>query len=415
MMDAEYSLGDKIAIFIAAALAWSHDAVGLTIINFLATPIMQEFNVGTDAMGFIFSAQYVATVFGAVLFGELADRFGRKNALFYSILWDAILTAVSALAPNYTVLAILRILSGMGVSWGIGFALLSEAYSPKHRGFFGGLIHATFIIGYIISAATVSILYPLYGWRPCFLVALYPLPIIAILVFFLPESRVWQRYKELEEIGEVEEGVRIGELFKGKLLKLTILSSIIFWSAELAYHATVDWAPTLLVRLFNFTVSKSSATVLTISLGVLIFLPIVGLLSDYIGRRRAFSFSALIGIVGTIGLAYYTLATFNQDLALISLYILPLGFGSHALYGIWSSEMFPTKVRATATSFVFSVARGFSIGGLIVGILTPIIGLVSSMVLFGLLGFSLMISLCWFLPETMGKVIDVEKELRELT
>jgi len=412
-MDNEYSLGDKIAIFVAAALAWSHDAVGLTIINFLATPIMDEFKVGTGALGFIFSAQYIATVFGAILFGELADRFGRKNALFYSILWDAILTAASALAPNYTILAILRILSGMGVSWGIGFAILSEAYSPRHRGFFGGLIHATFIIGYIISAATVSLIYPIYGWRPCFLIALYPIPIIALLVYFLPESKVWQKYKELEELGEVSEGIRIGELFKGRLLLLTLLSSIIFWSAELAYHATVDWAPTLLQDLFGFTVSEASTIVLTISLGVLIFLPVVGLLSDYIGRRRAFSLSALIGIIGTIGLGYYTLMMFNQDMALLSLYILPLGFGSHALYGVWSSEIFPTKVRATATSFVFSVARGFSIGGLIVGMLAPIIGLVSSMVLFGLVGFLLMITLCWFLPETKGKVIDVKSELEE--
>jgi len=66
-MDDEYSLGDKIAIFVAAALAWSHDAVGLTIINFLANPIMEEFKVGTEALGFIFSAQYIATVFGAIL------------------------------------------------------------------------------------------------------------------------------------------------------------------------------------------------------------------------------------------------------------------------------------------------------------------------------------------------------------
>lgn len=409
-MSESYSIGDKAAIFIAAALAWSHDAVGLTIINFLATPIMNEFHVGTEALGFIFSAQYIATVFGAILFGELADRFGRKNALFYSILWDAILTAASALAPNYTILAILRIISGMGVSWGIGFALLSEVYSPRFRGFFGGLVHATFILGYIISAATVSLVYPIYGWRPCFLIALYPLPVIAFLVYLMPESRVWQKYKELEELGEVKEEIRVKELFKGNLLKLTLLSSIIFWSAELAYHATVDWAPTLLVQLFNFKVNEASNLVLMISAGVLFFLPFVGLLSDFIGRRTAFALSALIGIAGTLGLGYYTLVTFNQPLAIISLYILPLGFGSHALYGVWSSEMFPTKVRATATSFVFSIARGLSIGGLIVGVLAPIIGISEAMVIFGLIGFVLMTTLCWFLPETKGKIIDVSSE-----
>lgn len=61
---------------------------------------MNEFNVGRDAIGFIFSAQYVTTVLGTILFGEIANHFGRKIALFYSVLWDALLTALTALAPN---------------------------------------------------------------------------------------------------------------------------------------------------------------------------------------------------------------------------------------------------------------------------------------------------------------------------
>jgi MFS family permease len=403
---------DKSLIFLAAVIAWSHDAVGLTITNFLAVPIMDEFGVGKGAIGFIFSAQYIATVFGAILFGELADRFGRKRALIYSVIWDAAFTALTALSPNYITLALLRILSGMGVSWGIGFAILSEVYSPRFRGFFGGLIHATFIIGYIISAATVSILFPLYGWRVCYLIGLYSIPIVLILGLFMPESRVWIKYKELEEAGEITApSVRIRELFSGRLFKLTILCSLLFWGSEFAYHVVVDWAPTLVIELFGFDVGGASKLLLLISGVVLPFLPFIGLISDFIGRKLSFIASASIGMIGVLLFGYYTIISFNEPMALNLLYIIPLGFGAHALYGVWSSEIFPTKVRATATSLVFSVARGFSLGGLLVGVVSRYIGLVNAMVYFGIFGFFLMVILPIFLPETKGKVISIEEEL----
>ena len=213
----------KVAVFLAAVIAWSHDAVGLTITNFLATPIMEEFGVGKDAMGFVFSAQYVATIFGAILFGQMADRLGRRLALVISVVWDAVLTALTALANSFLMLAVLRILSGLGVSWGIGYALLSEELSYKRRGLYGGLLHATFIIGYIVSAIATKVIYPLYGWRLVYLIALYPIPIIILLAKVLPESQVWEEYKSLEEKGDVSiDRKDISVLLKGKLLKITV-------------------------------------------------------------------------------------------------------------------------------------------------------------------------------------------------
>ena len=152
-----YSRKEKVLVFIACALGWAFDAVGLTLINFVAPEIMATWAVDEAAVGFVFSAQYVATVPGAILFGNLAARYGRKNFLLFSVLWDAILTSLTAIAPSFEVLAILRILSGMGVSWGIAYALLGEVFSPKRRGFFGGLMHAMFLFGYILSAIAAII------------------------------------------------------------------------------------------------------------------------------------------------------------------------------------------------------------------------------------------------------------------
>ena len=405
-VESSFSTLDKALIFVAAMIGWSHDAVGLTITNFVAKPIMAEFGVGKDALGFVFSAQFIATVPGALLFGYLADKIGRKTALIYSVLWDSILTALTYFAPSFEILALLRILSGMGVSWGIGYALLSETYSPKHRGLFGGLVHATFIIGYVISAASVSILYPIYGWRLPYLIALYPLPIILILSKFLPESKLWIKYKELEEAEVSIDESMLSELFGPEIITYTILASLLFWGSEFAYHAWVDWAPTLLNELYGFDIDIASEIVLLISGFVILFLPFIGLLSDYIGRRKAFLLSASIGFIGTLLYGYFLFVKGDVETSYYLIYIIPLGFGAHSLYGIWSSELFPTKIRATATSFTFSVARGLSLGGFLVGYFSKYIGLEGAMFTFGLIGFILMVSIPLLLPETKGKILD---------
>ncbi len=403
MGDAElkFTQFEKLIVLIAAAIGWSHDAVGLTILNFLAEPIMKEFNVGTLEIGFVFSAQYIFCIFGAMLFGELGDRFGRKNALILSILWVVIFSVLSAFAPNFWTLAALRLISGMGVTWGLAFTYMSEFYSPKRRGLFGGLIHATFVFGFILSALSVSLIYPVYGWRACFFIVLYPIPFLILFTKYLPESRIWEKHS----MG-AEKSLRLKEIVGNKTyLKLLILATFLFWLAEFAYHTIVDWSPTFIIREFGYRPEEASMIVLRISLVALIVLPFVGFVSDYIGRRVSFAASALVGLIGCILLGYFTLVNYNQNLALLSLFIIPIGFGSHALFGVWSSEMFPTNVRATATSIIFSIARGLSVGGLVVGYVATFSSLVYGMLLGGI-AFLLMCLMPWLLPETKGRKLD---------
>ncbi len=402
----EYSRNEKLLVFIACALGWAFDAVGLTLINFVATDLMAEFGQSFDAIGFVFSAQYVATVPGAILFGNLADKYGRKNLLLFSVLWDAILTSATAFAPNFAVLAVLRILSGMGVSWGIAYALLGEVFSPKRRGLFGGLMHSMFLLGYIISAVAALTISPAFGWRPTFLVTLLVIPLILILYVKLPESQLWQKVtKEEDEMG-VPLRTGIAEVFREGYGKLLVLSVVLFWSAEFAYHAIVDWGPTFLEIELSYSSTEASTIILLISLVAMLILPAFGLLSDKVGRRVSFILSAIVGLIATIFLGIFAIILPNNTLAVASLFIIPAGFGSHALFGVWASEMFPTKSRAAATSVIFSLARGLSFGGWFVGILAVAVGLSMGMML-AIIGFVLMVFLPFTLPETAGR--DFEK------
>jgi MFS family permease len=410
MAEVTYTRAAKIMVFTACALGWAFDAVGLTLINFLTDDLMNAFSVTEAQIGFVFSAQYVATVPGAILFGNLADRYGRKNLLLFSVLWDAILTALTAVAPSFEVLAILRILSGMGVSWGIAYALLSEVFAPKRRGLFGGLVHAMFLVGYVVSAVAALIISPIYGWRATFLVTLLVIPLILILYAAMPESDLWNRLTQEEREMGVPLRTGIQQVFNAGLGKLLVLATVLFWAAEFAYHAIVDWGPHFLQSELAYSSASATTTILLISLVAMLILPFFGFLSDKIGRRITFVISAIIGLIATIFLGIFSIVIPVRDLAVLALFIIPAGFGSHALFGVWSSEMFPTESRAAATSVIFSLARGLSFGGWFVGILATMVGLSMGMML-AIIGFVLMVFLPFTLPETAGKDLShVEEE-----
>ena len=383
----------KIPVLIAGVIGWAHDGFALVLVSLLATTISAAYGVDKVAIGFVFSAQYVMTVFGAAFFGELADRFGRKNILLLSVLWDSIFTSLSAFAPNFIIFAILRLISGLGVSWGISFSLLSETFSSEKRGMAGGLVHATFVAGYI-GAVIVALLFGnadpislgpfvLEGWRICFLSALFPVPFLIYLEFTLDESQVWSDYKEATQLGdEVKpEKIRTFDILKGKWLKYTFLLTLLFWLSEFAYHTLADWAPTYFEYLFVYELQNAGGNVdsagtlaMVVMLGVMVIaafaLFTTGWLSDRIGRRNAFIGCSIIGLIGAsiFFASNFLIVPVVTPLIVIGCLVLTVSFGMHGVFGVWSSEVFPTRIRATATSLVFSVARGLAWGAFFVGI-----------------------------------------------
>ncbi|MBD3211804.1 MAG: MFS transporter, partial [Candidatus Lokiarchaeota archaeon] len=365
-----------LVIILAASIAWMHDGYSLVLISTLSTELQAYFvGVTTAQIGLVISLQFVFTVPGAILFGEIGDRFGRKKALLISIAWDSIFSSMTALVPPnmFWLFAVLRLMSGLGVSWGISFSLISEYFKPKRRGAVGGLVHSTFVFGYV-AALLVSLLIGPYGWQWCFVTALFPIPFLLLFWFYLPESAVWSEYDRITKESGEKQKLRIRELFSKKWAKLTILLIILFWFAETAYHALVDHAPEFFQYLFAIAGAANPKTssllfmlvVMVIAAGGLFFF---GFLSDYIGRKRAFGLDNLIGITGGIFFVIFTLLIYNQTLILVSAIVITLGFGLHGIFGVWSSELYDTELRASANSIIFSIARGLSFGAFFVGLI----------------------------------------------
>ncbi len=451
---AETASTNKLPVLIAGVIGWAHDGFALVLVSLLATTIAAEFAVSKAELGLVFSLQYVMTVFGAAFFGYMADKFGRKQVLLISVLWDSIFTALSAFAPTFLIFAILRLISGLGVSWGISFSLLSETFSSDKRGKAGGLVHGTFVVGYI-AAVIVTLIFGdmapitlgplvLEGWRICFLSALFPIPFLIYLEYRLDESQVWVEQKEIldrstSEIDLVEEKTTgISDILRSQWLKFMVLLTVLFWLSEFAYHALADWAPTYFEYMFIHELQQSGGNVdsaqtlaRVLMLGIMVVagfaLYLTGWASDSIGRKRAFFYSCVIGLVGVVFFVTFNFVTYIFPLIIVGCLVLTFSFGMHGVFGVWSAEVFPTRFRATATSFIFSVARALALGAFIIGLITdalePTVGSglpIEERVLLDPLGFAQALAvgmtLCVFayvamffvlrlIPETRGKDI----------
>ncbi|MHA1661086.1 MAG: MFS transporter [Promethearchaeota archaeon] len=363
-------------VILAAMIAWMHDGYSLVLISLLANDIKSFFGVGDAAIGLVISLQFVCTVPGAILFGELGDRFGRKKALILSIAWDAVFSSLTALVPanGFLIFAILRLISGLGVSWGISFSLISEYFTSKRRGAAGGLVHSTFVLGYV-AAIIVTLLLSKFGWQYCFLTALFPFPFLILFWFALPESEIWSEYKRLTKEQDIKQKVRVKEIFKGKWLKITLLLVLLFWLCEAAYHMLVDFAPVFFEYLFSYEgAANPSSSALIYMLGLMVIAACVlisfGALSDYIGRKKAFFLNNIFGLIGSSLFGIFVFLTFNSTMIFVSAMLITCSFGLHGIFGVWSSELYDTEMRASANGIIFSIARGLSFGAFIVGLIS---------------------------------------------
>jgi len=392
------STKEKVKVLAIGSASWIHDIFNLSILSLLAVPIMTEFNVNTGVIGAIMSGQFVAVFFGAFFFGWLADKFGRKPALILSVLWDSVFTALVFFAPNIGTFAALRIISGFGVSFGVASTMVSEAFGTGKRGLAGGIVIMTYVFGYIIAALDSALLYPLYGWRPCFLVALFPLPILVLAEFWLNESETWNSYRQHVE----KVRVPIRDLFKGKYAKITLVAAILLWAVEFGYHGFAYWIPTMLERYFGYTTSAASGFMLQFMIVAIIVFPLMGVLSDRIGRRVTFFLCSILGLIAMT--LFYQTTVQSGNLATQQLLLFVFAYGWNAVVPALLSELYPTNIRATAGSIIFGFARGLCIGELIVGTLAETWGLPQAMTIT-VIGFIFGVTLPWLLPETKDKIL----------
>jgi MFS transporter, SHS family, lactate transporter len=346
--------------FVAAFLGWTLDSLDFFILIFCVPAIAAEFHTKPSAiLGAVFLTQAFRPA-GALLFGVLADRYGRRPVLMFNIASFSVIELACAFAPSMNVLLVLRALFGlaMGGEWGVGAALAFETLPAEGRGVFSGILQEGYAAGSILASFAFGLLFHSIGWRGLFILGATP----ALLVFYVQarveESPVWVEGRRSRIGATASAGPSTGKPTANLLAFLpTFLFLILLMTAFMSFsHGTQDVYPTFL----TVQAKLSAATVGTI--GVLYGLSsiaggiVFGAFSERWGRKPAIVTATLLAIPV---IPLYAYGHSSITLAIGAMLMQFMVQGAWGVVPAYLTELSPAPVRATAPGLAYQL------GGLI--------------------------------------------------
>jgi MFS transporter, SHS family, lactate transporter len=356
--------------FIAAFLGWTLDSLDFFLLIFCVKAIAGEFKTQPSAvLGAVFWT-LLFRPFGAVVFGYLADRYGRRPVLMANILSFSVIELACAFAPSLNALLVLRGLFGfaMGGEWGVGAALAFESLPKEGRGVFSGILQEGYAMGSILASAAFALLYagihwhgiaiPGIGWRGLFIVGSVP----ALLAFYVqakvPESPVWLAGAEQRKRAAETRGSARG-LVPEHLVEFlpTFLFLVVLMTAFMSFsHGTQDVYPTFLSVTAKLTPQTIGLIGMLYGLGSIAGGFVFGMLSEHWGRKRAIVAAALLAIPVIPLFAYGHSALALGTGAVLMQFMVQ---GAWGVVPAYLTELSPGPVRATAPGLAYQL------GGLI--------------------------------------------------
>ena len=394
------------------------DFYDLILFAYLALAIGKDWHWGADQnryKGLVVGVALAASGAGGILFGSLADRFGRKRVMTWTILIYSLSTGLCGLSWGLVSLAVFRAFTGIGVGgeWATGHALMAEIFPKERKGMASALLQAGEPLGVAIAVIAGYVLEPRIGWRAVFFLSALPAVLVLLVRRHAIESPYWLSTQDaprrpfLEPYKEVWRNHR-GRAALGWVLGATKLGT--YWLTyvwlpeyflELEHHAReAGHTPAIAfstIRLTFILVAQGGQFV-----GMLLF----GAIADRIGRRPAFCAYSLLTAAGLWALASRGAEMLENPLLFWpAMGAVGLGSGCTAGFGALLAELFPTSVRNTAMGTVYNLARAFQfVTQAIMGYLAATAGVSRGLMLAAV--FALVTaSWVWLFPETRGRAL----------
>jgi SHS family lactate transporter-like MFS transporter len=356
--------------FIAAVLGWAMDAFDYFIVVFVIADIAKDKSFGASAtqLAFITTATLVMRPVGALVFGLWADRVGRRIPLMVDVLLYSLAGVLCAIAPNFTVLLILRFIYGIGMGgeWGLGAALAMEKIPVSRRGFFSGLLQEGYSFGYLLAAVAYLVFHSMLdlNWRWIFVLSVVPALISLLIRSRVRESEVWEQARE--RMRSTRTSIKDVFLDKKVLRRfgyLVLLMTAFNWMS----HGTQDVYPSFLKAHEHGGAGLSSSTATWIAVlynvGAIIGGLVFGSMSERLGRRRT------IALAATLGLPIVPIFVFDHGAGMLALGAFLMQIMVQGAWGVIPAhltEMSPDAVRG------FYPGVTYQLGNLLAALNLPI-------------------------------------------
>ena len=387
----------------AAALGWMLDSFDVMLYALVLSALMHDLHLSKTQAGILGSVALIAAAFGGIVFGWIADRFGRTRALIGSVFVYAVFTAACGLAQSLTALVIFRIFLGLGMGgeWASGAALVSETWPPEHRGKALGLVQSSWAIGYALAAVVTAVVMPRFGWRAVFFVGVAP----ALLTLFIrrkvADPETWRRQREVHATpATLAAGLRA--LFIPERRALTLILTLMNACTLFAWWGFNLWVPAFLSLPAdaggrNLSTHTMATLVVVMQIGMWLGYVTFGFVSDRLGRKPcyiAYLFCAAVTV------ALYGHLRDTTALLLLGPVLAFFGTGYYTGFAAVTSELYPTEIRATAQGFTYNLGRiASALAPFLVGNIARLHGFSLAFALNGL-AFLCAAALWIWIPET---------------
>ena len=384
---------------IAAALGWMLDSFDVMLYALVLASIMPDLGLSKEVAGLLGSVTLLAAAAGGIVFGVIADRFGRTRALMASVLIYSVFTAACGLAQSAVQLAVFRILLGIGMGgeWASGAALVSETWATEHRGKALGLMQSAWAIGYASAALVTMIVLPRWGWRAVFLIGILPAFLTLWVRARVEEPKIWR------DAPAARGSLRT--ILSGGLARLTIPLTIMNAFTLFGWWGFNLWLPGYLslpvsAGGMGFSAATMSWFVIAMQVGMWFGYVTFGFVSDVVGRKRTY-----IVYTCTAAVLIFLYISIRQPAALLILgpFVAFFATGFFSGFGAVTAEIYPTEVRASAQGFTYNMGRVTSaLAPFVVGSLAQKHGFQAALSLTSI-AFLLAAATWIWIPETTGR------------
>ena len=345
---------------VAASMGWLLDAFDVMLYALILTAVIGDLGLTRAQGGLMASLTLGASALGGLVFGVIADKFGRTRALSLSILLYSVFTFACGFAQNIWQFAIFRVLLGLGMGgeWASGATLVTETWSEKHRGKAIGIMQSCWAIGYGLAAIVVAIVLPRFGWRAVFFVGIVPALFTMWIRRSVKEPEMWLKSQgasgasgaagALRASGAAKFPVRIA-LF---LTAMNAATMFAWWGLNL-------WVPSYLSLPstqggVGLSTETMSMFIVAMQVGMWLGYVTFGFISDEFGRRPTYISYLLIA---ALLVWYYGFAREPWVLLVLGPFVAFFGTGYFSGFGAVASELFPTSIRATALGVTYNSGR----------------------------------------------------------
>jgi SHS family lactate transporter-like MFS transporter len=337
--------------YFASLGGWSLDAFDFFIFIFCIKAISADFHTDVKAITEGTFLTLAMRPVGALFFGWLAERYGRRPILMLNVLSYSVFELASAAAPNLATLLVMRALFGfaMGGEWGVGAALALETLPAKGRGFFSGLLQEGYPIGFLLASLAYGLAFDHVGWRGMFVIGAAP----ALLVFYIrrnvAESPTWLAGAHKQRASSAE----LWNAVNGHL-PLVLYLVVLMACFNAFSHGSQDLYPPFLQVQHHFDAGTTSRITIVMNLGALLGGISFGTFSERLGRKRTIALAAILA------LPMIPLWAFSTTPVMLAVGGFLMQFMVQGAWGIVPAhlnELSPPSVRAILPGFAYQLGN----------------------------------------------------------